>query len=404
MSNNILKENGLIVQKNLEHFSIDKFNKLSTSKKAELFNINGKPFHFLFSQQFSKKFLTDFFRLTSRIKKISQTENGQMFLKEIGNDRYATLLFDQPSTRTMNSFVFALSRLGINYTINHDMNTSSEAKGETKEDTIKTMSTYDIDFLIMRSKNKNIAEQTAIKYNIPIINAGSGSDQHPTQALLDIFTMDEAFGEINNKKIAFTGDLYDGRTVRSLVYLLSLYKNVQLTFCAPKEYQIKEDILDFLRKKKTKFALTTNFKDVLKHSDAIYMTRIQEEYKEEKENLLSNLTTYLGNQIGLQYLSREPDAEKIIIQTHNLLNEITNKNPQINNKQIKQFCLTPDKFHFLGEKTKIFHPLPRVGEIDKSFDDDKRALYWTQSENGLWIRMAIFVFLLGKTEDVLNYY
>ena len=197
------------------------------------------------SQQYSLENLLHLCKLTDNIRNISQTSEGLKYLKTILSDKRAILYFKQPSTRTFLSLQNACHILGISCSEIRDTSTSSEIKGETELDAIKTFSQY-VDLIIMRHPSSEFIYE--ISENIPddmrIINAGSGSDQHPTQALLDFYTIWK-YG-LENKKVAFVGDLLRGRTVRSLALLLNKVAGTKLYFVAPEKYQIKNDILNQL--------------------------------------------------------------------------------------------------------------------------------------------------------------
>ena len=188
-----------------------------------------------------------------------------------------------------------------------------------------------------------------------IINAGSGSDQHPTQALLDYYTIWK-YG-LENKKVAFVGDLLRGRTVRSLALLLNKVSGTKLYFVAPKVFQIKNDILEKLD---VDYELTDDFENVLPDIDVVYMVRLQDEYK------------------GFW------DEEDFI--------GIDTKKYSINSSNINK----------LKDDAIILHPLPRRNEINVEIDKDKRAKYWEQCENGMWVRVALIIDMFGINEELLN--
>jgi len=296
------------------------------------------------SQQYSLENLLHLCKLTDTIRNIASTSEGLKYLKTILSDKRAILYFKQPSTRTFLSFQNACHILGISCSEIRDTSTSSEVKGETELDAIKTFSQY-VDLIIMRHPSSDFIYE--ISENLPddmrIINAGSGSDQHPTQALLDFYTIYK-YG-LENKKVAFVGDLLRGRTVRSLALLLNKVNGIKLYFVAPKIFQIKNDILEQLD---VEYELTDDFEEVLPDMDVIYMTRLQDEYGGTNE----------------------------IIDT----NKYSINNSNINN---------------LKNDAIILHPLPRRDEISVEIDKDKRAKYWQQCENGMWIRVALIMDMFG---------
>jgi len=296
------------------------------------------------SQQYSLENLLHLCKLTDTIRNIASTSEGLKYLKTILSDKRAILYFKQPSTRTFLSFQNACHILGISCSEIRDTSTSSEVKGETELDAIKTFSQY-VDLIIMRHPSSDFIYE--ISENLPddmrIINAGSGSDQHPTQALLDFYTIYK-YG-LENKKVAFVGDLLRGRTVRSLALLLNKVNGIKLYFVAPKIFQIKNDILEQLD---VEYELTDDFEEVLPDMDVIYMTRLQDEYGGTNE----------------------------IIDT----NKYSINNSNINN---------------LKNDAIILHPLPRRDEISVDIDKDKRAKYWEQCENGMWMRVALICDMFG---------
>ena len=322
-----------------------------------MFTINTKPnSRCINSQQYSLENLLHLCKLTDNIRNIASTSEGLKYLKTILSDKRAILYFKQPSTRTFLSFQNACHILGISCSEIRDTSTSSEVKGETELDAIKTFSQY-VDLIIMRHPLSEFIYE--ISDNLPndmrIINAGSGSDQHPTQSLLDFYTIYK-YG-LKNKKIAFVGDLLRGRTVRSLSLLLNLIPSIKLYFVSPKSFQIKDDILEQLN---VDYELTDDFEKVLSEMDVVYMVRLQDEYKHE----------------GIS-VNEVIDTSKYSINSSNI-NKM--KNDAI-----------------------ILHPLPRRNEISVEVDDNKRAKYWEQVENGMWMRVALIMIMFGINDiDLLN--
>lgn len=303
------------------------------------------------SQQYSLKDLYYLCKLTDKVKKLSETKKGNKFLSSLLDDKRAILYFNQPSTRTFLSFQNACYILGIKCSEIRDVKTSSFAKGETELDAVKTFSEY-VDLIIMRHLENNfinvISEE--LGNDIKIINAGSGTDQHPTQALLDFYTIYK-YG-FDNKKIGFVGDLYRGRTVRSLALLLNKVENLKLYFIAPQEFQIKDDILNELN---VEYEIIEDFNNVIDKLDVIYMTRLQKEYGE---------------------INSELNRDIYSINKNNLCK--------------------------LKENAIIMHPLPRVNEISVEVDKSEKAKYWEQVKNGMWVRTALISFMFEKDEIILK--
>lgn len=226
---------------------------------------------------------------------------------------------------------------------------SSFAKGESLEDSIRILGGY-ADLIVMRHDEIGAARRAGVISPVPVINGGDGAGQHPTQALLDLFTLHQEFGEIDGLRVAMVGDLRYGRTVRSLTYLLSRYKNVEITFVAPQVSQMQADIKVYLDKQGVRYIETEDFEGMLPKVDCVYMTRIQ------KERFL-DMKEY----------------------------------EQANNR----FRLTLENISMMDKKAIIMHPLPRVTEIDPQVDSDPRARYFTQAKNGVWVRMAVIQYVLG---------
>jgi aspartate carbamoyltransferase catalytic subunit len=306
-------------------------------------------FHVIDPHVFDRTLLDELCEIATRVRTLAKTDVGARALRDLLPTRRAMLYFTQPSTRTFLSFNNACHILG--------MRTSSEVKGESFADSIRTFSSY-VDVIIMRTKESGRAAQAAklmdgIPRPVPVINAGSGSDQHPTQALLDIYTLARSFeqrGGIDGKVIGMMGDLKRGRTVRSLCYLMRHYEGVRLVFIAPKEFAMERDIKSFLDQHRIPYVETTELASVLPDLDALYVTRMQTEWDTAGE-------------------SRAVDLRPFSIGTHELT------------------LLKRDAF--------IMHPLPRGPEIDPLVDHDPRAVYWRQERNGMWMRVAVLIKIFG---------
>lgn len=348
----------------LKKLSWEEFFSAPLDKRLKNYSMNGRLFDCLFSQQFNRRSLDYLFSLATRIRTIAKEKEGIDWLQTLLSHKRAMLYFIQPSTRTFLSFQSACYILGMKVSEIRSTSTSSELKGESPEDTVRTFSSY-TDLIIMRHFEEGFAEKTAWLLNktkrpIPVINGGSGKDQHPTQALLDLYTLNWAFndkGGIDNKKIAMVGDLKRGRTVRSLTYLLSNYKNIEFVFVSPDYLKMGDDIKSFLKRHKTKFSETDNMLKSIKNVDAIYMTRIQDEYDINGE-------------------SKDIDYSK--------------------------FHITKDHLKLMRKSTIIMHPLPRRAEIDPSVDDDPRAMYWRQERNGMWMRTALIAHIFAVDEEIMG--
>lgn len=279
----------------------------------------------------------------------------QMVLNEgccnLANGKLLTTIFYEPSTRTSCSFQAAMLRLGGKVLNISNIKSSSVSKGETLEDTMKCLECYS-DVLVIRHPEKGTPDRVINACpNTPILNAGDGSGEHPTQALLDLFTIyKEKNNEINGLNITFVGDLKYGRTVHSLVPALSLFNNITINFVAPKSLQVPEYVLNKI-KDKVKIKISENLsKDILSITDVMYVTRIQKERFESLEEYNKVKGCFIIN--------------------NNIL------------KNCKQDMI-------------IMHPLPRVDEINVEVDNDKRAVYFKQMKNGMYVRMALLALVLG---------
>lgn len=322
-----------------------------------------KPMHILRGDQFDRPFLNRVCALTDTIRRYDKSKDGLMYLQGLLAHKRAMLYFTQPSTRTFLSFQSACQILGMYGSEIRNSSTSSEFKGESIEDSLRTFSSY-VDLIIMRTPVAGLCDRIAQMLDetdrpVPIINAGSGPDQHPTQALLDIYTLNRSFlknGGIEGKKIVMVGDLKRGRTVRSLSKLLTNYKDVTIVFVSPEEFQIKEDLRDSLSSCGQKFEEHDRLTDVLADADAIYMTRVQDEYDVAGE---SKSVDYSNYHLKYEHL-----------------------------KSMKEECV-------------IMHPLPRRLELDPEIDKDPRAKYWRQERNGMWTRVALITMVMGVDHHIL---
>lgn len=350
----------------LKHIDWEAFQQLDAPAKGPYLRRDGHPFHVLTAQQFDRPTLDRLCDLATKIRRIAKTRGGMLFLQDLLSEKRVMLYFAQPSTRTFLSFYAASQMLGLHPAEVRDTTTSSEIKGESAEDSVRTFSSF-FDLIIMRHPAGGFAERIAWMLSnsdrpVPVINAGSGKDQHPTQALLDIYTLArsfEALGGIEGKKIAFVGDLARGRTVRSLAQLLTLYPGVRQVFVAPEGLQIGADILATLDRAGTTYELGSDFEAILPEVDAIYMTRIQDEWDVAQESRAIDTSRY---HFRAEHLAR------------------------------------------LRPHAVLLHPLPRRKEIAPEVDADPRAVYWRQVRNGMWIRAALILTVFDRQYEVERYY
>ena len=258
-------------------------------------------------------------------------------------------LFYEPSTRTRLSFEAAMNRLGGRVLTVVGAEYSSLAKGETLWDTGKVIEKY-VDVVVMRHPQPGAPHEIAEGADVPVINAGDGSGEHPTQALLDVFTIKKERGKIDGLTVALVGDLKFGRTVHSLSYLLSNY-DVKLILVSPEKLKMPQEITGFLKKQKIAYEETEKLEHALQHAQVLYDTRVQKE--------------------------RFAD-------------------PAEYEKYKHYYVLTRNLIEKYNGKMTILHPLPRVGEIAKDVDDLPGAAYFRQAQNGVAMRMALLALVLGK--------
>ena len=274
--------------------------------------------------------------------------NPQKYAKKCEGKKLATLFFE-PSTRTRLSFEAAMYELGGHVIGFADAMSSSASKGESVADTVKVVSCY-ADIIAMRHPKEGAPLVAANNASIPVINAGDGGHNHPTQTLADMLTIYREKGHFDNLTVGFCGDLKFGRTVHSLITALSNYKNVKIVLISPEELKLPSYIKkDVIKKNGMEYVQTTDLESVMGDLDILYMTRVQKERFFNEEDYLRLNDSYI---------------------------------------------LTPEKLKNAKEDLKILHPLPRVNEISVAIDDDPRACYFKQVLNGKYMRMALIMKLL----------
>jgi aspartate carbamoyltransferase catalytic subunit len=297
--------------------------------------------HVLSSHQFDRALLDSVFARARGLTGVRDQRLG---------GRIMASLFYEPSTRTRLSFESAMLRLGgavIGTEAAREF--SSVIKGETLEDTIRMVSAY-ADVIVLRHDEGGAASRAAAVSDVPIVNAGDGPGEHPTQALLDLYTIDNELGHVEGLHVAFCGDLRYGRTARSLALLLSLYPGVRISFVAPDVVQMRHDILALMDSRDVPYTVTDSLLDTVHDVDVLYQTRIQKERFEDP----ADFDRARGEtRIDLAVMERLPGS------------------------------------------AIVMHPLPRVDEIDPAVDADPRAAYFRQARNGVVIRMALLEMLLG---------
>jgi len=297
--------------------------------------------HIIESQQFTVPLLMELFDRTRQMEKIVARGGTRDY-----EDKIMATLFYKPSTRTRFSFEASMHRLGGKVITTERANEfSSEVRGEHLEDTIRIISNCS-DVIVLRHTEEGAAKRAAQVSSVPVINAGEGAGgQHPTQALLDLYTIYKECKALNGLSVALIGALDDGRTARSLAYLLSKFERVKLYFIAPPGLQIKPDILSYLDHHRVEYELGESLEKILPQVDVVYRTHIDRERLQRRD---IDLSTYNINVDAL--------------------------------KKMKSNAI-------------IMHPLPRSVEIDPAVDNDPRAVYFSESRNGLFVRMALLTLL-----------
>lgn len=300
--------------------------------------------HVLSSAQYTRESLEELFTLTDKVRNNLKDYSHKL------DDKIIAIMFYEPSTRTRLSFETAALKLGAKIiTTENAAEFSSAAKGETIQDTVKVIAGY-ADAMVIRHKSDTSAIEAASVEKIPILNAGAGKGEHPTQALLDLYTIREKKGKIDGMKVAILGDLKHGRTIHSLIRLLSLYDNIEIYGLSKDAFALPNEYIDMLKEKNIEYKKCYSFDELPKDLDIIYHTRIQAE-------------------------RFEGDFGK------------------------EEFIINKKVLDTFSKDTILLHPLPRVIEIATDVDDDPRACYFEQAHNGLYVRMALLLQVLDRDKE-----
>jgi aspartate carbamoyltransferase catalytic subunit len=295
--------------------------------------------HVLGTKQFDREQLETILREAEQMEQVAKSGGNQLLAGKI-----MASLFFEPSTRTRFSFESAMARLGGQVISTENASQfSSVIKGETLEDSIRVISSYS-DVIVMRHYEIGAAARAAKVSRVPILNAGDGAGEHPTQALLDLYTIRKELGGIDGISIAMVGDLTYGRTVHSLSYVLSNYRDVTIWFTAPEVTPIPRTVLAYLDEKGVRYRQETDLQTVARQVDVLYQTRVQKE--------------------------RFPS-------------------PEAYEKAAGRYVVDKELLDQMKSSGILLHPLPRAGEIAIECDDDPRAAYFRQAENGVYVRMAL---------------
>jgi len=310
--------------------------------------------HIIKSQQFEPQDIKKLFTRTAQIQQSFSNPAGRVMLNRNLKDKILFNIFYEPSTRTRLSFAAAAHHLGMQVSDTENATQfSSVTKGETLEDTIKVLCLYHPDVIVLRHHEDGAAERAAEISPVPIINAGDGRGQHPTQALLDLYTIWRRLKTLNGLTILVGGDLAHGRTVRSLVYLFSKFKGNQFIFCSPEQLKMLPDIKQHLNQKEIPYTeVYSALEEVINQADVVYWTRVQ--------------------------------AERI-------------EDPDLNPDALRQrFTIDKNLMAYMKPYSVLMHPLPRVSEISTECDSDIRSVYFEQAGNGMFVRMGLLEYILKK--------
>ncbi|MGG1314570.1 aspartate carbamoyltransferase [Cohnella laeviribosi] len=298
-----------------------------------------KLYHVMGAKQFSRPELEELFEAAQAMEEVVRAGGSRKY-----EGRIMTTLFFEASTRTRLSFESAMTRLGGSVIgTENAAQFSSAIKGETLEDTIRIVTGYS-DIIVMRHTEIGAAKRAAAVAGVPVINAGDGAGEHPTQALLDAYTIQKEFGRIDGLRIAMVGDLAYGRTVHSLSYILANYSDVSIYYISPDNVRIPESVKRYMDSKGIRYKETADLNAVAGEIDVLYQTRIQKERFTSLEEYEKASGKYI---VDLELMDR------------------------------------------LNKNAIVMHPLPRAGEITEEVDRDPRAAYFRQAVNGLYIRMAL---------------
>jgi len=300
-------------------------------------------YHLTKTQQFTRESLHRLFNLATELQGV---RDGSL------SGKILATLFYEPSTRTRLSFESAMLRLGGQViTMENGRESSSQAKGETLEDSIKVVNNY-ADVIVMRHAEVGAADRAAAVSGVPIINAGDGNmGQHPTQALLDLYTIQRELKREDDIHVAFIGNLKYYRSTRSLAYLIGKYKDMRISFVSSPELRMQPDVKTYLKRHNVAFDETEDMQSVLKHADVLYQTRIAKEWI---------------------------------------------KNDEEYERQRGRYIITRAVADSMKKGAIIIHPLPRIGEISPEVDDSPHAVYFRQIGYGLLVRMALLRTILTK--------
>lgn len=345
----------------------------SRSRRAKVLKRDGRHFFVLISQQFSKAELDNLCDTATAIRRLDRHVDGREYLRALLRGARIMNLFAQPSTRTAESFVAAADKLGAHSRLVSDIRTSSFSKGESVEDSVRTLSSF-FDGIVARHPDDDFGIRAAwalskTQRTIPVISAGSGKSQHVTQSLLDFYTLRYSFadkGGVDGKTVMIVGDIARNRAGRSLAYLLTKFDNPKIHFVSPRAHAPDDQLLDYIRGHEIEVHVHHAIKPLLEEHgesiDAMYMTRLQQEWDK-------------GNAAG------QPNADQKL-------------------GTADDFILHHDYRKFVRPDCVLMHPLPRVNELPDEWEEHPGFVVWRQVRNGMWIRAAVFATVFGADEEI----
>ncbi|MBK6921519.1 MAG: aspartate carbamoyltransferase [Deltaproteobacteria bacterium] len=340
-------------------------------RRRALLTRDGRPYFVLLSQQFTRPDIDSLCDTATSIRRLERHVDGREFLRGLLRGVRIMNLFAQPSTRTAESFIAAADKLGAISRLVSDLRTSSFAKGESIEDSVRTLSSF-FDAIVTRHQDDEFAFRAAWSLScsrrpIPVISAGSGKSQHVTQSLLDIYTLRYSFadnGGVDGKDVVIIGDIARNRAARSLAYLLTRFERPKIHFVSPAAFAPDDELLRYLHRHEVATTQHESLEPLLRSSgmnlDAIYVTRLQQEWDR-------------GNN-GIPDAGERGSSEDYVL------------------KSEYRSLVRPD--------CVVMHPLPRVNELPESWEDHPGFMVWRQVRNGMWIRAALFAATFGADGEI----
>jgi aspartate carbamoyltransferase len=338
-------------------------------RRRELLYRDGRPFFVLISQQFDKAEIEALCDTATAIRRLERHLDGREFLRSVLRGYRIMNLFAQPSTRTAESFIAAADRLGAQSRLVSDLRTSSFRKGESVEDSVRTLSSF-FDMIVARHHDDEFAVRASwalmrSRRSIPVISAGAGKSQHVTQSLLDIYTLRYSFherGGLDGKTVLVVGDVGRNRAARSLAYLLTKFAVDTIRFVSPRNFGPDDALLTYLRRHRIRIELHENLSQVIRthgrEIDAMYVTRLQQEWDSG----------------GLEGVDRLGTTDA--------------------------FVLEPAYRELVRPECVVMHPLPRINELPDEWEEHPGFVVWRQVRNGMWMRASLFATVAGADSEI----